>query len=905
LDSVRFGHFRRGQNDFEFAVDMREFFDAYRADVEKWLGETVTSEIEAQRQAFHVIVSPLTSRNAAFVASVNDKVFKGGAQVVGIEVEAEFKDSFAVRHADLAALRTDLAGTGLPMVLHYVDDATVRGLSLLRLRSLLTDLFDTRSEDQDERPAATEVRIFQSVIVLINRWSPNTWASLLGGPLQGLHCYADVWAPHLSTFASLCPLCERDDHLHKVEDGCSTAMLAAETRALRMRETAATRFDSLTVPGAYAEAARIRQEKMATDPAGPAGTAGQGQSAPWPLVRSLSGERLSDVVVSEWAGRQSVGRRRLWWRHLLTHGLRHLGQHQPHRCDRDARDCGPKDLVNCPSIVAAHLIERLTWIAKGTPSGSGQDVEWPLDNFAAAIWAATTGELAARKSVREASLAIVNGLLSALLRPDALLNPPDWNGQPTTDKVEAGRRSVQDGWQDLLEAVHALAGGSGGAEGFEDDANGWESLLRCLMRASAELGGTFLLRRRRMLEVFNFGKEHDLPLSRLAAFYAYCLKLLTSPGADRSRSAYLDHLLLTGQEDLTIASLVAASEDDRLKTVGKRFVERLRSEEGFAGIAQQVWDAVAEFADVAYLENTKCLQAVLDDMGSTRGNVDLDGYLPEHSAECLTGRWPSRDAAQDEAEPRAQILLAALEAFSEQPDGHDGGQGAGNGYDELADRLNQVWATFLGREPDECSASLVVETKKKDMLRRTPIAALPTAKAIQYRFDADSIGLTIEEQFSVTSGPGRQYLDVGWHGGAQGEESKVETLAQRRFLQAEWCGNLGEPIGFAHVKERDRRDRRDRREDRPSITFGFQDGWRLGPDEEDGKRVWCLIRLGLATDADGGSPDQDAYMAFEAPGENVDVASLMNAARAVALFRGKMADKLRPRAASRGFWGGV
>ncbi|MDR2372656.1 MAG: hypothetical protein LBD77_00845 [Bifidobacteriaceae bacterium] len=868
LSDVCYGHLRLGQNDFEFALNMGAFFSHNEPRVRAWLSQISSPDPKRppDGQAFNVLVSPLTSRNAAFVAAVNEEVFKGAAQVVGVDVEAEFKDSFAVRYADLRALRRDLEGTGLRLVLHYVDDATVRGLSLLRLRSLVTELFGDRRHGGGEDSQRAGAQVFHSVFVLVDRWSPNTWRNLLQDFDPLVHSYLDIWAPHLNTFTSVCPVCQVNDHLHKAEDGCATALLAGEIRSLRMRETEPIRFDRL-----IAHQAEPAQDRGAAKPR---------------LIRCSNGQPMPEPVPDSWKGRQEVGRRRLWWRHLLTYGLRHLGS-EPFvsGSDQSGGEVWEKDLINCPSIVAAYLITKLDQIARGRPSEvPGTPAELPVDHFAAAIWAATTGELADRKSVREAALAVVNGLILTLLKPPrgngdwAAPPAPGWTEEPVLAQVQSAREQMQNRWARLVKALDGLAK----QKEFDrsmSDTTAWESLLRCLMRATSELGGTLLLRRDTMIRVFACGASRGVNLQRLMTYYVYCLKLLTSRGPDRAKSAFLDYLLLSGSEvQGKPTSLPSPQVPSR--TVGQQFVDAPSNR---LAIPDDIKARLAEFVDLAYIENTKCLEAVIDDMGplSAGQPSEADGheYLPEYSAECLTGwRWQAGSGPDlNQAHELARLLRETADLVS--PNHHSDPHSA---YDRPLSKLNELWAFCLGKESAKCEALLALETPE-DTLALSSLETAPiSAGSAQPAFVLPSSAYT---QYEVELEEKPRHVTLGQSGVAH-EVCAVQQLAQEaKVFEATWQGTIssgGPVVGLG------RQPVDAGAGTRPSIVFGLS-----AAQESQYPEAYCLIRLGLTPDR-GGSTEATLFLhAGLENDEKVDAAKLMNAVRIVAIFRGRMLDRLR------------
>ncbi|MDR2252451.1 MAG: hypothetical protein LBD97_01075, partial [Bifidobacteriaceae bacterium] len=845
LESLQQSHARAGRNDFEFAIDTRGFFRRDEAKIRAWLENdvkpvvaqgphTVAADERAPAPAaFHVIVAPLTQRNVAFVALVNEVVFGGSAHVVAVDTEAEFKDSFVARYADLAQLQSDAASAGVELVFHYVDDAVVRGANMTRLLALLAALLSTPPDGAPPASSTPATPGFETVILLVNRWSMNTWRGFMHESEPRIYRFVDLYVPHLAAHTGPCPLCEENDALHHAEDTCSCARMAGAIRDLRLSEFEPVEFDKL--PN---------------------------------LVRCSNGQPLPSAVARRQTKRQLLGRRRFWWRHRLTEGL--------HRVEDQ----------NSPVQVLALLVNLLSEVAArwktkrpGNPPGGRA-----VDHFCSVIWAATTGLPAARKAVQEASLALVNALLEALTAEAG--PPPAPPPAPPQLSGEAMPQITQKLWEGLMQNVAWLSTEKATAVPFDesmDDRTAAESLARCLMRAVSRLGGTALIRRDTIVRVFKWAHSVMEPGERLdgfAAYYAYCLKLLFSRGPDRAKPAFLEHLLLRGLEpaDGEIPTVLA---DPQGGTVGTRFAASLDQ-----ALPAALREPVATFADLAYLENTKCLDAIIRDMTGEHASELPGAYLPEYAVEYLESREITGVTAEGLAEQliqtQGEIKMWAQVDRPGDPKPNPDDDPKPNIYDSAAGCLNRLWQAFLGLADNQrCRTHLVLEVREST-LGLEPLAGVVDLLGVGVPAPGGAPGNPTRVDSYVVTRRKRQtgYLAVGGTDPNLAPSAEAYCEAAAAAESARRLGRPSEPLLLRFS---------------PQLRGYSESGQQAGADiallpssnpGETAERV-CLVRIGL--DGDPASPLRDAYVVLTAPAET-DIAELQQAARAVAFFRGALAN---------------
>ncbi|MDR1189639.1 MAG: hypothetical protein LBK95_19670, partial [Bifidobacteriaceae bacterium] len=871
-DFVLYGHFRRGSNDYQFQIDTRAYFNRQRASVREWLTSVSEGFRKRRGSTFDVIAAPAHPRNAEFVGLVNEVLFNGRAYLLSIDVDSEHKDSFIARESNLLELYRNLETTNMRIDVHFVDDAVAHGSSLARVRDLVSSLFDRADSVGGStaeaggsalpRGRAERVRLFKSVILLVNRDSPSSWRSLVGDPEPWR--FVDVWVPHLGE-GELCDLCRQGAGLGQAEAVSSTATLSDRLRNDRLREAEAVRAD-------LAPDKLIRCDEGYAVPATPGNEWKQLNPDPDPMH--------PDVV--------GPGFLRLVWSDRLHHAFNALN-----------------DDINRPEAVLRCLVKQLGSVfgqedATGFESATIRTADEWLADLAAALWAIGAPPLNIRKSVQEAGMALTNGLISRLLG-DAAPPLPPW--RPLNGRLMSG-------WNPLLSRAVEIPGHGGLRRGADKRRERARMLLSALMKASAVLGSSRLLRKGTVAGAMSYARRELLNASQFISDYVYYLKLLLEPGSDRAKSMFLEELLASGLEP-------DGSKRSVLLT-GHHFPEFVESVVS-AGTDLVSWTSdVQNLARLAYFENTKVLQAVVGPIPGTkdapndRPASQADDYLPEFAERFMEG-WDS-----EPAHPLRKSVHALRMCGEATTPVQIGGQGSVT-YEDTLSALFEVWECALGTEADVGQggwaaliavarvSALTLALNKDDsneevepnqidepagsdesgaLFARTDRMADPSARR-QGTGDEYNVARTKDR---------RRRLVIASHGSGHG--SPDETVGHL------FAAALGEGAHPGLVKLF-------------SIGPSFEPDYALvrreygDSDYFSGHSVYFLLRVGMRRGSDRSEDHQgaqatpgtdqadphatqveEAYLAFEAP-QGASDSAVLRAARAIAVFRGRLARRMR------------
>lgn len=219
-DYFYYDHVERGSNHYQIYVRTANYYANYEESINDWLITSVRKKIKEDRDdkvlSFDVLVNPLHFSNAAFVESVNEKVFNGASYTLRIEVEKEFKDNVETKFSDLKLLyqKLDEMGISAEINIHYVDDGINLGGNITRMKHVVSSLFPHDSiYPNAERKI--KVNIFKSVIVLINRLSLSSIRDYVTNANDYFY-YLDIRISSMRTHEDACYLCKEADNSIKL-----------------------------------------------------------------------------------------------------------------------------------------------------------------------------------------------------------------------------------------------------------------------------------------------------------------------------------------------------------------------------------------------------------------------------------------------------------------------------------------------------------------------------------------------------------------------------------------------------------------------------------------------------------------------------------------------------------------
>lgn len=215
-----YSHITRKGNHFQYYFQTERYMadPTVEKDVCKWL-EGCQAEykrsLNKESVVFDVIVSPLHFSNAAFTNAVNKFFFNDAALVLHFDIEKEFRSNVKTKYSNLLSLYDNLHAYGVNAAInfHYTDDTVVSGATYTRARDLMSSIFPR--ED-----GKVKVNIFASVIVLLNRMSPDSRRGYVRD-IASFYSYVDLRISSMRNHEDACILCKKEKEYLKLAEQAS------------------------------------------------------------------------------------------------------------------------------------------------------------------------------------------------------------------------------------------------------------------------------------------------------------------------------------------------------------------------------------------------------------------------------------------------------------------------------------------------------------------------------------------------------------------------------------------------------------------------------------------------------------------------------------------------------------
>lgn len=215
-----YSHITRKGNHFQYYFQTEKYMadPTVENDVCAWLEgcqKEYKRSLGKESVVFDVIVSPLHFSNAAFTNAVNKYFFNDAALVLHFDIEKEFRSNVKTKYSNLLSLYDNLHAYGVNAAInfHYTDDTLVSGATYTRARDLMNSIFPR--ED-----GKVKVNIFASVIVLLNRMSPDSKRGYVRD-ITSFYSYVDLRISSMRNHEDACILCKKEKEYLKLAEQAS------------------------------------------------------------------------------------------------------------------------------------------------------------------------------------------------------------------------------------------------------------------------------------------------------------------------------------------------------------------------------------------------------------------------------------------------------------------------------------------------------------------------------------------------------------------------------------------------------------------------------------------------------------------------------------------------------------
>ena len=219
--SLIYKHVIRNGNHYLYYFCLEKYFIQEQQGIVEWLKtERGKRRGVSDRIVYDIIVSPLHYSNAGFLAEVNHYLFDDAALVLNFEVEKEFRENVKTKYSNIIGLYYNLLQIGRKALIrfHFVDDTIVSTKTYTRAKTLFQSLISQVNDD-------VKIEVFSDVVVLLNRMSSDSIASLMGNNIRGT---TEEWAEHFHAYVNL-----NISSMRNHEDACTECKLVSNFTNLR------------------------------------------------------------------------------------------------------------------------------------------------------------------------------------------------------------------------------------------------------------------------------------------------------------------------------------------------------------------------------------------------------------------------------------------------------------------------------------------------------------------------------------------------------------------------------------------------------------------------------------------------------------------------------------------------
>ena len=255
-NTLCYGHIIRDQdNHFEyyFQTDevLRTVLESDEKRFEKTFKDFAIKETETEDGvvSFDYVVAPLHSTNADFVYRISQ--YLKAKQIIRLDVKREFRDNIKTKFSDVRAiydnciLSAKLSSVRSIIRFHFVDDTINSGTSFYRVKSLIASLFPELSQ-LDKYKDKVELKVFQSIFLLINRCSKNTQASYVNP--KNYHYYINLSISSMRSYNDACVACKNLKNFKEILPLCSATSDIAREAILKSKKFEKREIEKIQKP---------------------------------------------------------------------------------------------------------------------------------------------------------------------------------------------------------------------------------------------------------------------------------------------------------------------------------------------------------------------------------------------------------------------------------------------------------------------------------------------------------------------------------------------------------------------------------------------------------------------------------------------------------------------------------
>ena len=238
---LHYGHIACNGNHFQYFFNTEALLDNIlksdkSTDLDAWL-DWVKDKLETQKpgedvpqanpqavyQEYNILVIPEHKRNAAWVDQVIKKVFSNEPYVLRFNIAGEYRDNIKTKCSNISTLYKNLCDASKKAVIkfHFVDCTIASGRTFRRAETLMRSLFPNDAFDTGQ---PVQVRIFESIILILNRTSADTQRTYITN--GNFFSYIHLPIPQVRNHGDACVLCNLEKRCTALAKRASTNEVA-------------------------------------------------------------------------------------------------------------------------------------------------------------------------------------------------------------------------------------------------------------------------------------------------------------------------------------------------------------------------------------------------------------------------------------------------------------------------------------------------------------------------------------------------------------------------------------------------------------------------------------------------------------------------------------------------------
>lgn len=227
LDYLYYDHIERSGHHYQYYIRTNALFkeilnkesnkfDDFCNDVKKEL-------FKESKKRIDVVVVPAHYSNELFFNAICKNVFGSNCEIISVLPKKEFRSNFETKYSNYAFIFDALSDDETIVCFHYVDDQLITGDSFYRAKSFINSLMKKSNISFDNVQSKT--RLFESVIVLVNRNSKSTKHNYIENDNK-FFSLIDIEVPFLRNYGDSCYLCSKTQTAKKIKQNSATISMS-------------------------------------------------------------------------------------------------------------------------------------------------------------------------------------------------------------------------------------------------------------------------------------------------------------------------------------------------------------------------------------------------------------------------------------------------------------------------------------------------------------------------------------------------------------------------------------------------------------------------------------------------------------------------------------------------------